>query len=123
MKVLIVDDDAGTLNTLRAGLNSFGFQVLTVRDGRQALNVIESSSGGTGPVELMVTDLKMPGMDGIELIQKVKKLKPDLSAILMTAYGDSHVRKEVVKLKNCAYLEKPFSPATLLRVITETIGG
>lgn len=117
MRILIVDDDVGTLHTLTAGLTSCGFQVISAKDGREALSFIESTNEDPEPVALMVTDLKMPGMDGIELIKKAKELRPDLLAILITAHGNDDVRTEVMKLKQCGYLEKPFTPHALLKVM------
>ena len=116
MKILIVDDDAGTLNALKVGLSSFGHNVVVAEEGHQALKVIETSTEGSEPVDLMVTDLKMPGMNGLELIRSAKKLSPALASILITAFGDDDVRRDVVALK-CGYIEKPFTPETLMKMI------
>jgi len=120
MRILIVDDDPLLLDVLEIGLTSFGFQVHAVKDGQQALGLIKTDGEDHVPVELMVTDRQMPGMDGIELIKKAKKLRPDLLFILMTGYFDNHVREEVMKLNHCRVLEKPFKLDTLLEVINET---
>ena len=121
MKILIVDDDPGTRNALKAGLTSFGYHVLAAADGPEALKIIESSISGVEPVEIVVTDLKMPGMNGLELIRSAKKMSSGLAAILMTAYGDDHIREEVTNLGRCGYLDKPFVPGTLLNMIEETV--
>ena len=117
MIILVVDDDMGTVNALRAHLASTGHQVLTARDGRQALNVVESSIQAAEPVDLMVTDFKMPGMTGLELIRAVRKADQVLPAILMTAYGDDSLRRRATEEGCCGYLDKPFSPETLLSEI------
>jgi len=126
VKVLIVDDDQGTRNALMAGLTSFGYQVLATADGQEALKILKSSisqesTSGIAPVEVMVTDLKMPGMNGLELIRSAKKVSPGLAAILMTAFGDDHIRKQVTNLSRCRYIDKPFGPETLLKMIQETV--
>lgn len=126
VKVLIVDDDQGTRNALMAGLTSFGYQVLATADGQEALKILKSSisqksKSGIAPVEVMVTDLKMPGMNGLELIRSAKKVSPGLAAILMTAFGDEHVRKQVKNLNRCRYIDKPFGPEALLKMIQETV--
>ncbi|MCK4790854.1 MAG: response regulator [Desulfobacteraceae bacterium] len=121
MKILIVDDDPGTRNSLKAGLTSFGYQVLAAADAPEALKIIESSINSVEPVEIMVTDLKMPGMNGLELIRSAKKMRSGLAAILMTAYGDDHIREEVTNLGRCGYIYKPFGPGTLLNMIKETV--
>ena len=117
MKILIVDDDHGTLNALKAGLISYGYQVLPAQDGHQALQIIKSSMSRTEPVALMVTDLRMPNMNGLELIRSVRQIIPGLAVILMTAYGDKHIQAEVKKLDGCGYINKPFSPKSLQEMI------
>lgn len=119
MKILIVDDDQGTLNALSVGLTSFDFQIVTAKNAAEALGILESSENGNKQVEFIITDLKMPGMNGLELIQSAGKLIPDLSAILITAYGNRHVYGEVMKLARCGYLEKPFTPEALIDKINE----
>lgn len=121
MKILVVDDDPGTRNSLKAGLTSFGYQVLAAADAPEALKILESSISGVEPVEIMVTDLKMPGMNGLELIRSARKMRSGLAAILMTAYGDDHIREEVTNLGRCGYIDKPFGPGTLLNMIKETV--
>lgn len=128
MKVLIVDDDRGICNALMAGLTSLGFEVLATGNGRDALKIIESSISETStssaePVKIMVTDLQMPGMNGLELIRSAKKMSPRLAAILMTAFGNEHIREEVTNLGRCRYVEKPFGPETLLKIIRETVAA
>ena len=120
MRILIVDDDPVILDTLKIGLTRFGFQVHAVKDGQQALDLIKTDGEDHVSVDLMVTDRQMPGMDGIELIKKAKKLRPDLLFILMTGYFDDHVREKVMKLNHCRFLEKPFNLDTILKVINET---
>lgn len=119
MKILIVDDHPGALNALKIGLSSFGHQVITAKDGLEALKVIELLIEGSEPIELMVTDLRMPGMDGLELIESTRELIPELPVILMTAYGDDHVRKRVTDLQSSRYVEKPFNPDAFLKVVDE----
>ena len=119
MKILIVDDDPGTLNALKVGLISLGHETVVAEDGGQALKIIEMSKERAEPVKLMVTDLRMPGMNGLELIKSAKKVRPELPAILMTAYGNDDIRKEVMNMDRCSYLEKPFNPDNLLKSISE----
>ena len=64
----------------------------------------------------MITDLKMPGMNGLDLIRAVKEARPKLACILMTAYGNDDIRKEAIS-GSFGYVEKPFSPEVLLESI------
>ena len=119
MKVLIVDDDPGTLNALSFGLSSMGHEVVTAKDGHEALDILDFSNNEERLVELLITDMRMPGMDGLELIHSARKLRPDIPAILMTAYGNPLLQREVGKLVGCKYVEKPFDPETLLEATRE----
>ena len=65
----------------------------------------------------MVTDFLMPGMNGIELILSARKIKPNLEFVLMTAYGNHDVKQEALKLGIGRYIEKPFTPESLLKVV------
>lgn len=122
MRILIVDDDPGTLNALKAGLSSFGHHVIVAQRGSEALEIIQDSDEEPGAVDLVITDLKMPGTNGLDLIRSVRKARPGLASVLMTAFGNDDVRKEAVALGTCGYIEKPFTPETLLRTIKSLEG-
>lgn len=117
MKILVVDDDQGTINALSAGLSSFGHQVVVAENGPQALEALKGE-----PLDLIVSDLKMPGMSGLDLIRSAKELRPGFPCILMTAFGNSEVRQAAQSLGLCGYIEKPFTPESLLSVI-EALGN
>jgi DNA-binding NtrC family response regulator len=117
MKILVVDDDAGTLNAIKVSLMSVGYEIVTARDGETALKILEKAQRNAETVDLLLTDLRMPGMSGLELIQSARKLLPGIPSIIITAYGDDNILKDVEALKNCVYLDKPFRPETLIRLI------
>ena len=114
MKVLVVDDEPGMVNTLEAGLVSAGYQVVTASNGGQALQIIKLSSKKAEPVGLLVTDLIMPGINGLDLVELARQLLPGLPAILVTAYGVDNVCKDAMSLGSCEYLEKPFNMSVIL---------
>ena len=120
MRILIVDDDPGILNAFEVGLTSQGHELITAQNGRKALRIIESALNGNKPIKLMVTDYLMPGINGLELVRLTHKKQPDLKAIIMTAYGNSSVRKEAIKVGR--YIEKPFAPERLISMIKELNG-
>ena len=117
MRILIVDDEPGTLNALNVAFTSLGYPVKTATGGRNALNIIQSSLNGDEPIELLLTDLRMPVMNGYELIRSARKLDPTLPTMLMTAYGENDIQKETLKLGHSEYIEKPFKPEMLLKKI------
>jgi len=119
MRILVVDNDTGALNAIKVGLMSRRYEVSTAGSGEDALRIIQSSGENNEPPDLLLTDMRLPGMTGLELIKSARELMPDIRAILMTAYGDDYVRNQAGKLGKCGYVDKPFSPGTLIRMIEE----
>jgi len=117
MRICIVDDHVGTLNSLRAYLVSMGHQVVVFSDPLKAVSILASATEPLPGIDLLVTDLNMPGMNGLELIRTVRKSRADLPAILMTAYGDNEVHKALKELSCCGYLDKPFSPEKIFEMV------
>ncbi len=117
MKILIVDDDNGTLNAIKVGLLSKGHEAFIAGSGEEALKIIKARKSGAEPLDLLLTDLRMPRMDGLRLIRAARKIMPDIKAILMTAYGDDNVKKKTRALGQCGYMDKPFRPETLIKMI------
>ncbi|OGS61831.1 MAG: hypothetical protein A3K59_07025 [Euryarchaeota archaeon RBG_19FT_COMBO_69_17] len=102
-RVLVVDDDRGMRENLSELLASAGYDVVTASNTNDALTVIAS-----GDVDLLLTDLRMPGPNGLELIRSARQRRPDLRAILMTAFGNGFTEVEVVRRGGIGYLQKPF---------------
>ena len=117
MKILVVDDDPGTLNAVKVGLLSKGHEVLVAGSGEEALKIIEAKQAKSEPLDLLLTDLRMPKMNGLKLIREARKIMPDIKAIIMTAYGDDNVKKKTRALGLCGYMDKPFRPETLIKMI------
>jgi len=114
VNILIVDDDRGNRNALKAHLARYGHQVETADRGHKALETIARAHNKGTPLDLLVTDLKMPGMDGMELLKSVNTQWPQMAKVLMTAYGGQRIRETALNL--CAeYIEKPFSPELLIQ--------
>ena len=90
--VLIVDDEASILEALRKVLTKEGLNVVTAKNGREALDVVR-----TRPIHVMITDLRMPTMGGDDLLKAVKAVTPEVEVILMTAYGTVEVAVEAMK--------------------------
>jgi CheY-like chemotaxis protein len=102
--VLIVEDEKTVHLTLLDGLRKYEkeFRVLTAENGIIARQVLEQV-----PVDLIVTDLKMPGMDGFELLALIRKNHPYIPVIVMTAFGNPDLEKWLQSVGIFAYLEKP----------------
>ena len=119
MKILVVDDDTGTLNALKASLISVGYQVEVAEGASQALKILRNAVTSMNNVDLMLTDLKMPDMNGLELIRFARKESPGLKTLLMTAHGTGKTQKALERIGSCGYLEKPFSPGRALYMIKQ----
>ncbi len=102
--VLVVDDDGSVCDVLATLLSRERFQVETAPDGKDALAALDRCF-----VNVLLTDLHMPEMDGIELMRCVKARSPDTAVIVMTAYASAQSAIEAVRLGAFDYLEKPFS--------------
>ena len=116
--VLIVEDEKTFQLTLMDGLRKYeqNLRVLTAENGRIAKEILE-----TLPVDLIVTDLKMPEMDGIELLAYIRKNHPYIPVIVMTAFGNSELEKWLDSIGVFAYLEKPIDFMELTNKIFDAL--
>jgi heterodisulfide reductase subunit A len=114
-RILVVDDELIMRDSLRAWLEDEGFSVDMAASGPEALNHLSKKA-----YELMLVDIKMPGMDGVELLQKAKEVFPDLSVVMMTAYATVETAVDAMKIGALDYLLKPFDPDTLIPMIIRT---
>jgi DNA-binding NtrC family response regulator len=108
-KILVVDDDKTALKMLRKVLESDGFNVTTASDGKEALLKMSEVK-----FDILLTDLNMPHINGIELTQKVIKNEPSLIVILITAYGTIRSAVDAIKYGAFDYLTKPVDNKELL---------
>ncbi|PYM41069.1 MAG: DNA-binding response regulator [Candidatus Rokuibacteriota bacterium] len=114
--LLIADDDPGLRESLERTLTREGYRVILASDGRGALERLQG-----GGIDLVVTDLKMPGLTGIEVLRAAKAIAPDVDVILLTAFGT--VEEAVKAMKDGAYdfLTKPFRREQLLKLISKAL--
>jgi len=116
-KILIVDDEEDLTWSISKGLTreTHGFEILCANSGTMALDILSQKA-----VDLLVTDLRMPGMSGSELIQKVKRSYPKIKVIIMTAY--SHLENTDRKHGNAMpMIEKPFEIHELRNLINKSL--
>lgn len=112
-KILFVDDEAPIANLAKQGLEKYGYRVTTCSNGKDALHEFEKN---VNDYDLIITDMTMPQMTGIELVEHVRKLKPGFPIILCSGYSDL-IRKKQIENLNLSYLEKPVEMKELVRVV------
>jgi len=105
VKILVVDDEAIVRESLHDWLSDAGYQVFTAENGPKALEIIEREKLG-----IVIADLVMPGMDGIELMGRAKEIQPKIEVIIITAYGSVPTAIAAMKEGSYDYIEKPFCP-------------
>ena len=114
--ILIVDDEKNYLLVLEALLGPEGYEILTCDNAKESLRLIRESD-----LDLVITDMKMPGMNGIELLEECKKAKPHLPVIMMTAYGTIELAVEAMKKQAHDYITKPFQNEELKLTVKKAL--
>jgi two-component system response regulator HydG len=114
--LLVADDDPGLRESLNRTLTRAGYSVILASDGRAALEQLQTSG-----IDLVLTDLRMPGLTGLEVLRAVKTLVPDVDVILLTAFGT--VEEAVSAMKDGAYdfITKPFRGEQLLKLVSKAL--
>ncbi len=116
-RILVVDDEEGIRDLLTKTLALAEYDVEAVGDGRAAAARLRS-----GSYDLMITDLKMPVMDGLSLIRESKRLAPDLPIVIITAFPTEASAIEAINLGVAGYLTKPFRIAKILSTAAKVLG-
>lgn len=117
MVILCAEDDAAIRSYLVRLLKANGFTVLAAENGKTAL---EASRNYTGSIELLLSDVMMPGMDGLELRKNILAERPETKVLMMSGYTD---RCEEISVAGLPFIQKPFTPTDLRRSITSLLGS
>jgi len=110
-RILVIDDEDIVRVSCQRALEPEGYEVITVKSGTEGLKLLEKES-----FDLVMTDLKMPDMDGIEVLQKVKERWPVIQVIIITGYQTVETAVKAIRLGAYDYIEKPFTPEQILAV-------
>src|SRR5213080_3501698 len=114
--ILIVDDEQSYRQLLSLVFESDGHVVRTAMNGRQALETLQAE-----PADVIISDVKMPDMDGIEMLRSVRETQPDLGVILMTAFASVETAREAFKLGADDFIQKPFDVEELKLIVKKTL--
>ena len=104
-KILLIDDEPDIVRFLRISLKADGYQVIPALSGAEGLEAFAKDKP-----EIVITDIKMPGMDGIEVLEKIKIIDPNTEVIIITGHGDVPMSVRAMKAGAVDFLEKPFNP-------------
>jgi DNA-binding NtrC family response regulator len=116
MKILLVDDDKWIRDSLRIFFETEGCQVLALETAEEGIAAINDQA-----FDLIIVDYKLPGLDGIEFLKRIRHTQPDAIKIMITAYRDENVVSEAKKLKVQGFIEKPFTSETIMASLAYTI--
>jgi DNA-binding NtrC family response regulator len=114
-RILIADDELNMRRVLEAILKRAGYQVVTAANGNEALLHMSRE------INMVITDLKMPGLDGMGLLRKLSSDYPDVPVVMITAHGSVENAVEAVKLGAFDYLEKPFEQEQIHQIVTKAM--
>lgn len=117
-RILIVDDDPSILEVLDARLTASNFLVSRAQDAATAIQILKNQ-----PIDLLLSDIKMPRKSGIELFTQIQKTLPDLPVIFLTAYGTIPDAVNAIRQGAVDYISKPFDGRTLIRKINDTLAA
>ena len=104
MNILVVDDEAVMLDSIRIGLESYGYRIVEAHSAQQALDKLNN---GNHDIDLVATDYLMPTMNGIDLLEAVRRSYPSLPVILMTAYAETDLVIEALKNHCDSFIDSP----------------
>jgi DNA-binding response OmpR family regulator len=114
--ILVVDDEPVARQSLTDILKLEGYLVTSAPNGQAAIGHVRSN-----PVDLMIVDLRMPGMDGLEVVQVLNQISPDTEVILLTAYGSTDTAIQALRLRIHDYLLKPASTAQIIASVKKAL--
>ncbi|GAF21490.1 MULTISPECIES: response regulator [Shouchella] len=114
--VMIVDDQFGIRVLLTEILQKDGYQMYQAANGKEALDIQELEE-----IDIVLLDMKIPGMDGVEILKKMKERQPSIKVVMMTAYGELKMVNEALENGAISYMAKPFDIEDVRQVIRHNL--
>ena len=115
-RILVVDDERSMRELLAIVLKREGYDVSLAENGRTAMEMLERE-----PIDLLISDIKMPDMSGVEVLRAAKRMDQDVLGIMITAFASTETAVEAMRLGACDYLSKPFDVDLLKMKVREKI--
>src|SRR5271156_5526238 len=113
--LLVVDDEDGPRQALRVIFKD-DYDLLMAEDGPTAIELVQKSE-----IDVAVLDIRMPGMSGIEVLERLRYVKPDLEAIMITAFETTDTIRQALRLRACDYINKPFEILTIRAAVGQAM--
>lgn len=113
-KILLVDDESDFRFSASVALRKAGYDVTEAADGREALGKVLEAQGTREPYSLVVTDIRMPVMSGLELVDEMRRFEIPAPVVVITGVGDRRLAADLAARGGLDYLEKPFKPEELV---------
>jgi CheY-like chemotaxis protein len=116
-RILLVEDDQAVRTVTEKALRRFGYEVVSADSGREALRLVDSLQG----VDLLLTDIMMPGMNGVEVAARIAESCPGIRIFFMSGYADQDLIRQGLLTPGTRFLQKPFSPIELASEIRSAL--
>jgi YesN/AraC family two-component response regulator len=116
LKALIIDDEQSTLFMFNLFLEAYGYEVITAENAAAGIEIFKKERPS-----IVFTDIKMPGMDGLDALKMLKSIDPAVQVIVMTGHGDQDLMKQAMEFKASAFLNKPIERAALEKVLKKAV--
>ena len=124
MRILLIEDEEQTRRSISMVLENEGFAVTQAKNGLEALDVLMTGrSGEAESFDLLLTDIVMPKMTGLEFIDRVKKARMSLPIVVISGYRDNRMMAQLVKLGCPRFLDKPFDADVLLHCVNQVLAS
>lgn len=118
--VLVVEDEPALVSIYKRALLRQGYQVLTASNGEEALEIASDSSLR---IDLLISDIVMPGISGRELVWRIRETRPETQIILASGYANQHGALQMMEDQNVVFVAKPLDLGDLMAVVNERIGA
>jgi two-component system cell cycle sensor histidine kinase/response regulator CckA len=116
--VLLVEDDEAVRGLVRRTLHGSGYTVMEAHDGEEALSILREQSGA---IDVVVTDVNMPQMNGYELADRIADMQPRAGVVIMSGFAEESLERGAEPPTRRRFLEKPFTPVSLVRAVRDSM--
>jgi two-component system, cell cycle sensor histidine kinase and response regulator CckA len=118
--LLIVENETAIRNLLQMALRKNGYTVLAAESGREALDLVRDH---VGSIDLLITDVMMPDMDGPELVRQLAVIRPETPTLFMSGYMDDALGEHGILPSSVNFIQKPFSPRGIAQKVRDILGA